>query len=86
MQPVEALEAVKGYAGANRIYIGDHARERMEERGATERDIREALMTASACGLQTNGRWKVTGGRDLDGTELELVVVIEDGLVVMTLF
>jgi hypothetical protein len=32
-----------------------------------------------------NGRWRVEG-EDLDGDELTVVVVIEDGVVVVTLY
>lgn len=45
MTPAEAraLADVRGYALANRIELGPHARQRMWERGAEREDVREAL-------------------------------------------
>jgi hypothetical protein len=31
----------------------------MDERGATYRDVRFALMNARSCSVQPNGRWRV---------------------------
>lgn len=57
----------------------------MKERGATFADVEQALVNAERCTLQTNGRWR-TEGRDLDGDELTVIVVIDAGVVVVTLF
>jgi hypothetical protein len=81
----QALADVRGYALANRIEYGPHARKRMRERGAGRADVREALVTAIACRAEADERWKVTG-IDTAGDELTVVVVIEDGVVVVTLF
>jgi hypothetical protein len=83
--PAEALAAIQGYAGANRIRIESHARKRMKQRGARYEDVRCALMTASRCDLQDNDRWKLPG-TDTDGDELTCIVVIEDEAVVVTIF
>lgn len=42
-------------------------------------------MNARSCAPQTDGKWKVEGS-DLDGDDLTVVVVIDDGLLVVTLF
>ncbi len=85
MTPDEALRDVRGYAAANRIRIEAHARQRMRERGVRYADLTHALSTATACALQPNGRWRVMGA-DPDGDALTAVVVLEAGVVVITLF
>jgi hypothetical protein len=82
----EALDLVRGYAAANRIRLTRHARARMEERCATHEDVKQALMSATGCQPEPDEHWLVTGGRDRDETPLALVVVIEDGIIVVTLF
>jgi len=57
----------------------------MHERGVREGDLRNALVDARSCAPQKDGTWKVEGC-DLDGDDLTVVVVIDDGLVVVTLF
>lgn len=81
----EALREIRGLAGANRVRFTGHARRRMTERGAQVNDVLNALRNASRCTSDTDapGRWKVFG-EDLDGAELVAVVVIEDGVLVIT--
>jgi hypothetical protein len=82
----EALQAVKGFARANRIFLTTHAHVRMAERGARYADVQHAL--ANAARVKNDGapdKWKAFG-EDLDGDELVCVVVIEDGLAVVTLY
>jgi hypothetical protein len=80
-----ALADIRGYATANRISIADHAWRRMGERGARYEDVRHALAGARRCVAVERGRWKVSG-EDLDGDELILVVAIESGVVVVTVY
>jgi len=80
-----ALADIKGFGAANRIRIGRHAWERMAERGVLYEDVRNALATARSCRAQDGGRWKVFGS-DGDGDELVLVVVLEAGVIVVTVF
>jgi hypothetical protein len=84
--PTEARDAVRGHAQANRISYTRHARMRMEQRGARRADVRSALITGTAGAAEPDDRWEVTGGVDLDGDDLTVVLVIADGLVVVTLF
>ena len=57
----------------------------MQERGVREGDLRNALVRARSCSPRKEDTWRVEGS-DLDGDDLTVVVVIEDGLVVVTLF
>ncbi len=57
----------------------------MRERGVREGDLRNALVNACSCAHQQDGKWKAEG-TDLDGDDLTIVVVIDDGLLVVTLF
>ena len=64
-----------------------HVSQRMAERGATRRCISRALQTASkAIHQPEQDRWKLTGGIDIDGDELVLIVRIDRGVLVVTLF
>lgn len=86
--PVDATTAladIRGFAAANRIRIVGHAWQRMSERGVRYEDVRHALAGARRCKASDLGRWKVSGG-DLDGDELILVVAIESGVVVVTVY
>jgi hypothetical protein len=80
-----ALADIKGFGAANRIRIGRHAWERMAERGVLYEDVRNALATARRCKAQDGGRWKVSGS-DRDGDELVLIVALEAGVIVVTVF
>ena len=60
----------------------------MRDRGAQREDVHNALSNATACKLSDDStpeveRW-VAQGRDLDGDVLRPVVIIKDGLVVVT--
>lgn len=85
MDPATALADIRGYAAADRIRIVGHAWKRMGERGAQYEDVRHALAGARKCKAADLGRWKVSGD-DLDGDELVLVVAIESGVVVVTVY
>jgi hypothetical protein len=59
----------------------------MDERGASTDDVCHALLTAKeAVHDPERDRWKVSGGMDLDGDALKVVVAIEADLIVVTLF
>jgi hypothetical protein len=57
----------------------------MGQRGARREDALHALAQAAACTEAESGRWRVTGN-DLDGDELTAIVVLENGVLVVTLF
>ncbi len=79
-----ALRDVRGYASAGRIFYTKQARARMSTRGASAAHVRCALVNAATCVADAD-KWKVTGP-DLDGDDLTCVVVIEAGVIVVTIF
>jgi hypothetical protein len=82
-----ALVLIRDHARAWRIIFVGHAEKRMRQRGATRDDVRAALMGGKRAVAQPEERWRVDGGRDLEGDDLTVVVVIEDdGDLVVTLF
>ncbi len=85
MDEVAALTDIRGYAAANQIRIARHAWERMAERRAQYDDVRYALVSARSCEAQDHDRWKVFGA-DRDGDDLFLIVVLEAGVIVVTVY
>ena len=88
MDPEGALRAIRGFAKANRIRLTAHADREAAECGATRGDIRRALVNAKgirASGLGRASDWTVAGP-DLDGDDLELALIIEDGLLIITVY
>jgi hypothetical protein len=83
MTEAEALARVRGYALAGRFVFSrtGHADLRMRQRNARLQDVRSALVRAFHCSAQENGRWKVEGP-DVDGDDLTVIVLIEDGLII----
>lgn len=79
------LADVRGYAAAGRISLTTHARARMVQRNVKPGDVRVALVSAVSCKGQADGKWKETGP-DMDGDALDLVVVLEAGVLVVTVF
>lgn len=57
----------------------------MRKRGAVFADVRHALATATSCRVEPPDRWRVDG-RDCEGDVLTVIVVLEDGVVVVTVF
>jgi hypothetical protein len=57
----------------------------MGERGALKEDVEHALREATGCEAEPEDRWKVQGA-DRDGDELTVVVVLEAGVLVVTVF
>lgn len=83
----KTLAEIKRLARFDRIVITSHASRRMDERGATERDIRKALLTATAAFHQDDREnWRVDGGVDTHGHELTLICDLEADVIVVTLF
>lgn len=56
----------------------------MKERGANFLDVRHALVNARSCAADGE-KWRVSGA-DVSGDELVLIVAIEAGVIVVTLF
>ncbi len=85
MDVAAALADIRGYAAANRVRIAPHAWERMAERGVRYEDMRHALANARSCKAQDEERWKVFGA-DIDGDDLVLIVVLDAGVIVVTVY
>jgi hypothetical protein len=74
---------IRGYACAGRIGLTHHARVRCRERSISPREVVEALMHARRCVPAGGGRVRVHA-RNRVGERIVVIVVIEDGLVVVT--
>ena len=75
-------------AEANRIRLTAHADREAAECGASRRHIRCALVNAKSIRASGPGRasdWTVAGP-DLDGDDLELALIIEDELLIITVY
>lgn len=57
----------------------------MDERCITKADAIRVLATTFAIADQLDGTWRVTGKR-LDGRDLTLIVAVERGVVVVTIW
>jgi hypothetical protein len=79
------LQQVRGLARANRIVLSAHAAERMRSRRVQYGDVRHALVHAMRASPSEGDRWRVEGP-DLDGDDLSVVLVLEDGIIVVTVF
>lgn len=86
MTPAEALEAIRKAGASGEFAISAHAYDRMRMRGATERDVRNALAKADTCErAEKPNRWSASGP-DLDGDELTAIVAFDGFAVVVTVF
>ena len=88
MDPEEVLRAVRGLAKANRVRFTAHAAREAVECGATRDDVRRALANAKSVRASGRGRasdWTVLGP-DAGGDDLEIAVVLEDGILVITVY
>lgn len=85
--PEEVLQFVKEMVRTPGGYrYGNHFIQRMEERGATARDVRRALLSATGAQQRENGSWRILGGTDSDDEDLVVAVRVDDGLELVTLF
>jgi hypothetical protein len=88
MDSEATLRVIRGLAKANRFRLTAHADREAAECGATRADIRCALANAKtiqASGPSRASDWTVVGP-DLDGDDLQLALIIEDGLLVITVY
>jgi len=85
MTPTEALERAREDAKMGRVDRGPHARQRMKERNVQVEDVRRAMMSATkAAHDRENDTWKLTGGKDVDGDGLTVVVAFDPTRLVTT--
>ena len=88
MDSVEALQAIRGLAKANRFRFTAHAAREAVECGATRDDVRCALSNAKsirASGRERASDWTVTGP-DQVGDDLDIAVIVEDGILIITVY
>ena len=57
----------------------------MSQRGVTYADLLHALMNAKDCEEGANGRWKVCS-TDVSGDGLTVILLLQNGLLVVTVF
>lgn len=84
---MDALARIKELVKRGDVRFTGHARVRMDERGATERDVCSALLSGTnAAHNVAKDNYVVSGGCDIDGDDLTVAVAIEADVVVITLF
>jgi hypothetical protein len=81
----EALADIRGYARAGRVEFTEHVVMRARQRRVRIGEIVTALAYTHDCRHEESEKWRALC-RDRDGDLLEMIVVIEDGLLVVTLF
>jgi hypothetical protein len=90
MSPAEqnALKDCQGYAAAGRMRLSWHVEsESMPDRGATIDDVKEAIRTSTNCKWQPDkNTWRLEGGMDLDDETMTVIAVLDDGVLVVTIF
>lgn len=87
MNARQALAFVHRAANGNQVNFSSHALARMHQRGATRRDVTHALTTATSARWQADHEsWLIEEGVDLDGDELSVACVIENGVLVVTIY
>ncbi len=87
MNSSEALKEASRAAFANQFEVSKHGLERMAERGATRKDICCAMRSASLATEQEHERkWRLEGGKDLDGEPLTVVIVFTGTGLVVSVF
>lgn len=87
MDAVQALADARGYALAGRVRFTKHGTNEMKAAFADVDDVMNALIKGTHCGPGDRpGRWRITGP-DLSGThDLTVVVVFENGVLVVTVW
>jgi len=86
LTPAEALRRARMAGRLSQFEVSPHARKRMKERNVTRNDLATALGTATHAAHEGQGRFLLTGGADIEGEALAVVVAIAPGCVVITLF
>ena len=83
----EVLKRVYQDARRNQFDIRPHAWLRMNQRGIVVADLRAAMMSAKSADWNAEEEtWRLTGGTDLDGSELVVCVAVEWTVAVVTVF
>ncbi len=84
MNARDALTTIRGLASANRYTLTGHAYDEMIAAGAQLGDVHHALVSARRTKRDGAG-WLATGP-DRDGDDLTMKVVLEDDMLVITVW
>jgi hypothetical protein len=57
----------------------------MPKRNVSYEELEEALLNAKSCLPDRDGKWKVIGP-DADGDDLTVIIVLDDGVRVVTVY
>jgi Domain of unknown function (DUF4258) len=79
------LADIQGYARAGRVELTEHVVLRARQRRVRIGEIVTALAYAHGCRREKDEKLRALC-RDRDGDLLEMIVVIDEGLLVVTLF
>ncbi len=82
----EVLKVAQDAAEGHRLRYSVHATQRMQERQASQADVRSAVIAADVATPSDDGpnRWLLCGGQDVDGCELRVIVAIDGDTVWVT--
>ncbi len=83
----QALDAAKRLARGGQVWFRQHAYDRMAERNAVVADVIAAILTSTRAAYQSDrDNWKLTGGADLDGDDMVVIVDFVGDLVIVTIY
>ena len=83
----EVLQRVVQAARSRQFSIKRHAFDRMDQRGVTESDVRQAMMSATGAEWDSEKEtWRLTGGTDLEAEGLIVCVAVDWNVAVVTVF
>lgn len=86
MTPAEVLREAALAAKVDQFRVSGHGLKRMAERNVTRRDIRLAMLSAHTADAEDPVKWRLRGGQDDDGEDLDVVVAFADGVIVVTVY
>lgn len=85
MNETELLEKIRRLAAIYRVVFTRHARLRMGERTVSREDVRKVLCEAARAD-PLDGHKRRISGQDLDGDDLTVIAVVDDDVIVVTVF
>lgn len=85
MNPTRALKRIRDLARNGDYVITAYCAARMWQRSISRVDVVAVLTRSRRCFAQENGRWKLEGV-DMSGDPLVVIVEIQDGVVVVTVY
>jgi hypothetical protein len=86
MNSKQALADAATAAKLGRFEISRHFRDDRAYRNVTRRDLACAMMSALVARRETDERWVLSGGSDVAGDALTVVVAFDGDVIVVTAF